>query len=130
VEEPIALIRSLGQAASDDVWMGVDFIDRKHVERHAHYIVTWYHPVKTPNDPEPHWIETRHALELGEKLVSASGLEERAFLGLLQRWYRQDAEVQELTRHPPKREDFAKLTEQQQAKITGVRIMELLLERN
>lgn len=118
VAEPITMIRGPHEAASDQVWIGVHFMDATHVERYAEYITTSYAPV-----------EIHNSLMLGNKTVPASGPEERAFLGLLQRWYRQDTEARRLTDHP-KRGDFAKLTEQQQAKVVGVAIMRRLSERN
>jgi hypothetical protein len=116
--EPITMIRGTHVAASDQVWIGVHFIDAIHVERYAEYITTSYTPV-----------EIHNSLMLGNKTVPASGAEERAFFGLLQRWCRQDAEARRL-RDYPKRGDFAKLTEQQQAKVVGVAIMRRLAERN
>jgi hypothetical protein len=118
VAEPITLITAPGDWASDQVWIGVVFVDAKHVERYAKYITTSYAPV-----------ELHDTLMLGNKAVPAGGPEERAYLGLLQRWYRQDAEARALADYP-KRIDFTKLTEQEQARVRGVGIMKRLLRRN
>jgi len=118
VAEPITLITGSHEAKSDQVWMGVAFMDAKHVERYAEDVTTSYVPV-----------EIHESLMLGLKTVPARGPEERAFLGLLQRWYRQDAEARELNDHP-KRHNFSALTEQQQAKVVCVAIMRILSKRN
>ena len=118
VAEPIAMIKGRDEAASDSVWLGVTFRDGRNVERYAEYVITSYAGE-----------EIHDTLLLGRKKVPAGGAEERAFLGLLQRWYRQDAEARKLT-DPPRRHDFAKLTEQQQAKVIGAAMMRILLKRN
>lgn len=100
------------------MWDGVKFIDGRHVERYAEYDITSYAPV-----------EIHDTLILGGDQVPARGREERAFLGLLQRWYRQDAEARDLANsstHP----DIVTLTEQQKAKVIGARIMRILSNRN
>jgi hypothetical protein len=118
VAEPITLISARWESASDQIWRGVVLLDAKHVERYAEYVTASYAPV-----------EMHHTLILGKQPVPASGPEERAFLGLLQRWYQRDAEARELTDHL-KREDVANLTERQQAKVVGASIMRSLLARN
>jgi hypothetical protein len=62
---------------------------------------------------------------LENKAVPAGGPDERAFLGLLQRWYRQDADARVLTDNP-KHIDFSKLTERQKARVVGVDMMRRL----
>ena len=115
VAEPITLIRGSGEAVSDSVWMGVSFADRNHVQRSAKWITTSY-PGREIHD----------SLMLGKSIVPARGPDERAFLGLLQRWYRQDIEAQILS-DPTKRIPFSELTEPQQAKVIGAAIMTRLL---
>jgi hypothetical protein len=119
VAEPITIIKGPHETKSDSVWMGVDFTDAKHVERSAAWYITVYIPSGVVHD----------TLVLGQKTVPAYGPDERAFLGLLQRWYRRDAEARQLREHPT-REEYSALTEQQRAKITGVSIMRKLLARN
>jgi hypothetical protein len=122
VAEPITPIKAHGESASDQVWMGVTYLDAKHVERYAEWVYTSYAPV-----------ELHDTLMLGTsrniKPVPAGGADERAFLGLLQRWYRQDAEARRLMDHP-KRLDFSTLTEQQRARVRAAAIMKRLLNRN
>jgi hypothetical protein len=118
VAEPITLIRGPREWASDQTWIGIVFVDAKHVERWAEYITTSYAPV-----------ELHQTLVIGGKAVPVGGPEERAFLGLLQRWQRQDAEARGLTGYP-KDVDFSALTERQQARINGVLMIKRLLERN
>ena len=133
VAEPITLIRGPHGAASDSVWMGIVFVDAKYIERYAEYVFHSYDPVAIPGSPLLGTVERRDTLMLGTirnvKPVPAGGADERAFLGLLQRWYCQDAEARGLT-DSPKRVDFSRLTEQQKAKITGVEMMRTLLARN
>ena len=118
VAEPITLLSSLGEAASDNVWMGVVFEDAKHVERAAEYLTyVWAGE------------GIRDTLMLGQAKAEPRGPEERAFLGLLQRWYRRDAEARDFYDHL-KRPDYFKLNERQQAKITGVSMLKTLLKRN
>lgn len=119
VAEPITLIKGDGQSESDSVWSSVTFEDTKHVERSARFTYTLYF-----SDGEVH-----NTLYLGRQEVSARSHEERAFLGLLQRWYRQDAEARKLT-DTPTYPYFSTLTEPQKAKVIGVAIMRTLLERN
>ena len=118
VAEPITLIKGPHEAASDDVWEGIVFTDGKQVERRAEYIITSYAPV-----------EIHHSLMLGKETVPVRGPEERAFIGLLQRWYRHDAEARDFYNRL-KRSNFSKLTEQQQAKVIGLAILRTLLKRN
>lgn len=133
VAEPITLIRGPHEAASDSVWMGIVFVDAKHVERYAEYVIHSYDPVEIPGSTTLGTVERRDTLMLGTarniKPVPAGGADERAFLGLLQRWYRHDAEARELT-NSSRRDDFSRLTEQQKAIITGVAMMRRLLARN
>jgi hypothetical protein len=118
VAEPITLITGHHEWKSDQVWDAVTFMDARHVERYARYVIASYAP-----------IEIHDTLILGKEQVRARGRDEREFLGLLQRWYGQDAEARELT-DPSKDPDFFRLTEQQQAKVIGVGIMRTLLKRN
>jgi hypothetical protein len=118
VAEPITLVRGQHEWKSDQMWDGITFMDARHVERYAEYDITSYAPV-----------EIHDTLILGKEHVPARGREERAFLGLLQRWYRHDAEARELANHSKSPYDVT-LTEQQRAKVIGARIMRILLQRN
>jgi hypothetical protein len=126
VEEPITLIRGHHEWKSDQLWDGVTFMDGRRVERYAEYVTTSYAPIEIHNALILGKVQVP---ALGKVQVPARGREELAFLGLLQRWCRQDAEARELT-DPSKAPDFFMLTEQQQAKVIGVRIMRMLLKRN
>jgi hypothetical protein len=127
VAEPITMIRWSSEAASDSVWMGVAFMDEKHVERYVEYVTTSY------NAGGMH-----DKLLLGDRAVAARDPEERALLGLLQRWYRRDAEAPELidrlrsrgSAQIDREQGFNNLSEQQQAKVIGVGIMKALSRRN
>jgi hypothetical protein len=118
VAEPIRLISGPHQNASDNVWMAIVFTDGKQLERRAEYITLLYAPE-----------EITDTVMLGKGLVPACGPDERALLGLLQRWYRQDAEAQEFYDHL-KRADVSKLSEPQRAKIVAVAMLKKLLKRN
>jgi hypothetical protein len=115
VVEPITLIESEHAAGSDQVWTGVVFADSKQVRRYAEFI-----DVR---------IEISETLMLGKKMVPPRGAEERAFIGLLQRWYRQDAEAREFNDHL-KRSDFFGLNAKQKAKVRGIVILRKLLKRD
>ncbi len=99
--------------------MAVVFTDEKQLERRCEYITLRYASSHEISD----------TVMLGRGLVPARGPEERAFLGLLQRWYRQDQEAREFYDHL-KRSDFTKLNERQRAKVIGVSILKTLLKRN
>jgi hypothetical protein len=129
VAEPIMPIKGRQKWASDSVWMGVTFMDAKHVERWAEYVITSYDPVEIPDTHEQRTVEIRDSLRLGKSYVPAYGPDEQAFLGLLQRWYRQDAEAKKLPDRL-KDDDYSKLTEQQQGKFISVAIMRTLSRRN
>lgn len=117
VAEPISMIRGPHEAGSDNHWMGVVFRDANQVERTAIYdIYVW------------RGEDSRDTLLLDERKVPPAGPEERAFLGLLQRWYLQDAEARDFYAHL-KRADLSKLDERQEAKVIGVSMLIRLLKR-
>lgn len=116
--EPIVLMQGPHEGGSDNVWEGIVFMDGKQVERRAEYIIFLYAGG-----------EIRDTLMLGRKMLTARGPEERAFLGLLQRWYRQDAEAREFNDHL-KRSEFPGLSEPQKGKVMAVAILRALLKRN
>jgi hypothetical protein len=129
VAEPIAMIKGSYVAGSDDHWMGVTFKDAKQVERQVKYIYYW-----PPVGDHPGY---QRKLLLGRE-VPPGGAEERAFLGLLQRWYRGDDEIRQLWARV-ERDDPALartpwgwdgLTDQQSGKIVAVTIMKVLQGRN
>ena len=123
------MVKGSYMAGSDDHWMGVTFRDAKGVERQAKFIYYW-----PPVGDHPGY---RRKLLLGRE-VAPGGAEERAFLGLLQRWYRGDGESQGLwaraERHDPALEwrpwGWEGLTEPQSAKLVAVLMMRVLEERN
>lgn len=130
VAEPIAMVKGSYMAGSDDHWMGVTFRDAKGVERQARYIYYW-----PPVGDHPGY---QRKLLLGGREVAPSGAEERAFLGLLQRWYQGDAESQELWARSERDDPALKwqpwgwegLTEQETAKFVAALMMKVLQSRN
>ncbi len=133
--EPIAFTDSASRWGSDDTWEGVTFSDRRGTERTARYIFTW---------PDVH-----NTLMLGQTRVPPRGDDERAFLGLLQRWYRLDTEVAGLVERyrrlrddPARAPDFSNLkidysngrpidhfTKDEWAKLIAVNVMHDLEKR-
>lgn len=118
VAEPITMIRGPHVAGSDNHWMGIVFGDANGVERSATYDFYVYRGEDSSN-----------TLRLEERKVPPGGAEERAFLGLLQRWYLQDAEARDFYDRL-KRVDFPKLSERQEAKVIGVSMLLRLLKRD
>jgi hypothetical protein len=129
VSEPIAIIKGSLTAGSDDHWMGLTFRDAKQVEKEARYIYYW-----PPVQNHPGYS---HALLLGQE-VPPGGREERAFLGLLQRWYRGDDEARQLWARVENRDPslgrtpfgWDGLTEPQAGKVVAVSMMKVLERRN
>jgi hypothetical protein len=118
VAEPITLIRGGTVAGSDNHHLDVTFVDRRDVERNA----TWAFYIYAGGD-------ISNSLMLGGKVVPPRSPEERAFLGLLQRWYRGDAEAQAFHDHL-ERSKLSGLTERQMAKVISVAILRKLLKRD
>ncbi len=129
VSEPIAIIKGSLTAGSDDHWMGLTFRDANQVEREVRYIYYW-----PPVQNHPGYS---HALLLGKE-VPHGGREERAFLGLLQRWYRGDVEARQLWARVERRDPslgrtpfgWDGLTEPQAGKVVAVSMMKVLERRN
>jgi hypothetical protein len=119
VAEPITPIHDRGVAGSDNHWRGVGFVDGKQVELTADYFIYVY--MSSGGISE--------TLMFGERKVPPRGPEELAFLGLLQRWYRQDAEARGFY-DSLKRSDLPSLTERQRAKVTCVWMLRKLLTRD
>jgi hypothetical protein len=117
VAEPIKLINGTKVAGIDKVSMGVSFIDKNNVVRHACYSFYFW----------AGW-DDRDQLMLDMKGISPHGPEEHAFLGLLQRWYLRDAEAQEFYAEL-KPSDLSKLNKVQKAKFVGVSVLRKLLMR-
>ena len=129
VAEPITMIKGSYMAGSDDHWMGLTFRDAKGVDREAKFVYYWP-PVRD------HPGYQRKLLLGGE--VAPGGAEERAFLGLLQRWYRDDGESQQLwarvERHDPSLKSmpwgWEGLTERESAKVVAALMMRVLQDKN
>ena len=129
VAEPITMIKGSYMAGSDDHWMGLTFRDAKGVDREAKFIYYW-----PPDRDHPGY---QQKLLLGRE-VSPRGAEERAFLGLLQRWYRGDAEGPGLWARVERKDPSLKrmlwgwegLTERESAKVVAVLMMRVLQDRN
>jgi hypothetical protein len=130
VSEPILIVKAISNAGSDDHWQSVTFRDAKQVEREAKFV--FYYPESGP------YPETRNILFLDGKRVPAGGREEQAFLGLLQRWFRQDPEARELFKRLERRDpslrkswsSFGEVMEKQEAKLVAIMMMRVLLRRD
>ena len=119
VAEPITMVRGSGRSESDQVWVGLTFVDAKNIERYAKYDITSYAPELISN-----------TLILDLKKIPAGGPEERAFLGLLQRWARQNPEARE-SYEKAKRErkngsPLFELSDRQSGTLNAFRLIHLL----
>lgn len=118
VVESIRLVSGARNAGSDNDWLAITFVDARDVRREAMYAFYVY----AGNDLH------EKTLLLGQKPVTPGGPEEHAFLGLMQRWYRRDAEAQGFHDHLL-RSDLRILTKQQNAKVMGAGILITILNR-
>lgn len=118
VAEPIRLVSGARNAGSDNDWLAITFVDARGVQREAMYAFYVY-----AGD-----VLHEKTLLLGQKPVPRGGPEEHAFLGLMQRWYRQDAEAQGFYDHLLIT-DLRLLTKQQHAKVMGAGILITILNR-
>ena len=125
VVEPISMGQGSVTAGSDDHWMVLTFHDSQKVKREVKFFYSWTAPGGTP--------EYKQILWLGEQVL-IGGRQEKAFLGLLQRWYRDDPAAQELWRRAQRGDlasskdplAFLTLSESQRAKIIAGRFLQVL----
>lgn len=123
VVEPIEIVKGVYNGGSDDHWMSVTFRDARRVDREVRYVI--YYP------------DVQKTLFLGKTKVPPGGREEHAFLGLLQRWYRLDAEARDVYERLQNRDPSIQwtplgpqgLTEAQAAKAQAVGLMKRLEKR-
>ena len=129
IREPIAIVKGSSVAGSDDHWMGLTIRGANGAEREVKFIFYW-----PPAGAHPGYTRT---LLLGEA-VPAGGVEERAFLGVLQRWYRRDPEARDLRARVERRDPtlgrtpfgWDGLTGAQAGKVVAVGMMRVLEDRN
>ncbi|WP_165226966.1 hypothetical protein [Aquisphaera insulae] len=118
VTEPISLVSFEDyRGFSDNQWVKVRFQDANGVEREATYV-------------SYHFGSPMREFLLGDKEVSPGGREERALLGLLERWSRSDAEAGEIfDGHYDAYDRFA-LSDRIGAKLAAVYLIKVLRGRS
>ena len=122
------MIRGSVTAESDNHWMVLTFRDSRQADQEVKFIYYWPETASSP--------EYKRVLWLGEQVLSG-GRQEKAFLGLLQRWNRGDGEAQELYRQAQRGEfsssedplAFLSLSEQKRAKIIAGSFLKVLHAR-
>jgi hypothetical protein len=128
VVEPIVMVQGVSW---DDNSQGVVFEDLRRTEKSVCLLF-----LEADDEPQ------KRNLLLGSsvpnprygKRVPVGGSEEQAFLGLLERWYRSDAEAREIDRRITEKttEPFADMgkTDEYYGKVIAVRILRILRRRN
>jgi hypothetical protein len=122
VNEPITIVYCIGW--SDGGSLGISFKDSRQIEKAA----------CLENDLDGNRNLTFGTLTPNrDNRVKVGGIEEKAFLGLLQRWRRQDPEAQELhdrIESNPQSGFTDNETDQQRTKAMTIALMRKLLKRN
>lgn len=132
VVEPIAPVRGESWAGSDDHWLGITYRDARGVERTAKFVYYW--PGPGPDNPG-----IQKTVLLGDHRVEPSSREERACLGLLERWWRGNDAAHALWDRALRRDPtlrpvmggvYEGVTPAESAQIMAARLIRILRSRN